>query len=193
MRSRDQGYRFAVAFQCHHADAVVFTLNFRDAFAAQMAPRRNRYLFDTDLFVAAAGENKPKEIHDRRARDRIGDAQGAPLIRRNCAIDAGEIKMLQADFRFSPSVDPNPRFSATRGQTDVDVVRIGSGRDDNICGALDPSLAEDLFIESRADDIQLVRADKVSLFSRGHFDAYVKDFEASSSAARDWLVEHLSR
>jgi hypothetical protein len=26
----------------------------------------------------------------------------------------------------------------------------------------------------------------------GHFDAYVKGFEASSSAARDWFTEHLS-
>jgi hypothetical protein len=25
----------------------------------------------------------------------------------------------------------------------------------------------------------------------GHFDAYVKDFAAASSAARDWFVEHL--
>jgi fermentation-respiration switch protein FrsA (DUF1100 family) len=26
----------------------------------------------------------------------------------------------------------------------------------------------------------------------GHFDAYVSDFEKSSSAARDWFVEHLA-
>jgi uncharacterized protein len=25
----------------------------------------------------------------------------------------------------------------------------------------------------------------------GHFDAYVKGFEASSAAARDWFLEHL--
>ena len=26
----------------------------------------------------------------------------------------------------------------------------------------------------------------------GHFDAYVKGFEVSSAAARDWFTEHLS-
>jgi cephalosporin-C deacetylase-like acetyl esterase len=30
-----------------------------------------------------------------------------------------------------------------------------------------------------------------SSYSGGHFDAYVKGFEASSSAGRDVLVEHL--
>jgi len=33
---------------------------------------------------------------------------------------------------------------------------------------------------------------KLTLLRGGHFDAYVKDFAASSSAARDWFVEHLS-
>jgi len=32
---------------------------------------------------------------------------------------------------------------------------------------------------------------KLTLLRGGHFDAYVKDFEAASSAARDWFVEHL--
>jgi hypothetical protein len=27
----------------------------------------------------------------------------------------------------------------------------------------------------------------------GHFDAYVKDFETASGAARDWFLEHLGR
>ena len=33
---------------------------------------------------------------------------------------------------------------------------------------------------------------KLTLLRGGHFDAYVNDFAASSSAARDWFVEHLS-
>jgi uncharacterized protein len=32
---------------------------------------------------------------------------------------------------------------------------------------------------------------KLVILPGGHFDAYVKGFEASSSAARDFLVEHL--
>ena len=32
---------------------------------------------------------------------------------------------------------------------------------------------------------------KLALLRGGHFDAYVKDFAAASSAARDWFVEHL--
>jgi len=32
---------------------------------------------------------------------------------------------------------------------------------------------------------------KLLILKGGHFDAYVKDFEASSGAARDWFVEHL--
>lgn len=33
---------------------------------------------------------------------------------------------------------------------------------------------------------------KLALLRGGHFDAYVNDFAASSGAARDWFVEHLS-
>lgn len=33
---------------------------------------------------------------------------------------------------------------------------------------------------------------KLTLLRGGHFDAYVKDFAESSSAARDWFVQHLS-
>jgi len=33
---------------------------------------------------------------------------------------------------------------------------------------------------------------KLTLLRGGHFDAYVKDFAAASSAARDWFVENLS-
>lgn len=32
---------------------------------------------------------------------------------------------------------------------------------------------------------------KLVLLPGGHFDAYVKDFDAASGAARDWLVQHL--
>ena len=32
---------------------------------------------------------------------------------------------------------------------------------------------------------------KLALLRGGHFDAYVKDFAASSGAARDWFAEHL--
>ncbi|HEX8860203.1 MAG TPA: alpha/beta hydrolase [Actinomycetes bacterium] len=32
---------------------------------------------------------------------------------------------------------------------------------------------------------------KLVLLPGGHFDAYVKDFDASSGAARDWFLEHL--
>jgi fermentation-respiration switch protein FrsA (DUF1100 family) len=34
---------------------------------------------------------------------------------------------------------------------------------------------------------------RLVLLSGAHFDAYVKDFEASSRAASDWLLEHLGR
>jgi fermentation-respiration switch protein FrsA (DUF1100 family) len=34
---------------------------------------------------------------------------------------------------------------------------------------------------------------KLTLLPGGHFDAYVKDFAASSAAARDWFVQHLAR
>jgi fermentation-respiration switch protein FrsA (DUF1100 family) len=30
------------------------------------------------------------------------------------------------------------------------------------------------------------------LLPGGHFDAYTKDFEAASGAARDWFAEHLA-
>jgi fermentation-respiration switch protein FrsA (DUF1100 family) len=33
---------------------------------------------------------------------------------------------------------------------------------------------------------------KLVLLNGGHFDAYVEDFDRASSAARDWLVEHLA-
>jgi uncharacterized protein len=33
---------------------------------------------------------------------------------------------------------------------------------------------------------------KLVLLPGGHFDAYVKDFDAASGAARDWFVEHLT-
>ena len=32
---------------------------------------------------------------------------------------------------------------------------------------------------------------KLAILSGGHFDAYVKDFEQASTAARDWFVAHL--
>jgi hypothetical protein len=35
------------------------------------------------------------------------------------------------------------------------------------------------------------RAQKLVLLP-GHFDAYVKDFDAASGAARDWFLEHLA-
>src|SRR5215211_350873 len=34
---------------------------------------------------------------------------------------------------------------------------------------------------------------KLVLLPGGHFDAYVKDFETASGAARDWFLEHLGR
>ncbi len=34
---------------------------------------------------------------------------------------------------------------------------------------------------------------RLVVLNGGHFDAYVKGFEHSSTAARDWLVEHLAR
>ena len=34
---------------------------------------------------------------------------------------------------------------------------------------------------------------KLALLPGGHFDAYVKDFDASSAAARDWFVRHLAK
>jgi len=34
---------------------------------------------------------------------------------------------------------------------------------------------------------------KLTLLPGGHFDAYVKDFEASSAAARDWFIQHLAK
>ena len=33
---------------------------------------------------------------------------------------------------------------------------------------------------------------KLVILPGGHFEAYTKGFEASSSAARDWFVEHLT-
>jgi uncharacterized protein len=33
---------------------------------------------------------------------------------------------------------------------------------------------------------------KLVILKGGHFDAYVKDFDAASGAARDWFVEHLT-
>jgi fermentation-respiration switch protein FrsA (DUF1100 family) len=38
---------------------------------------------------------------------------------------------------------------------------------------------------------RMLEPKSLTLLSGGHFDAYVKDFEASSGAARDWFVEHL--
>jgi fermentation-respiration switch protein FrsA (DUF1100 family) len=32
---------------------------------------------------------------------------------------------------------------------------------------------------------------RLELLPGGHFDAYVRDFETSSGAARDWFLEHL--
>ena len=34
---------------------------------------------------------------------------------------------------------------------------------------------------------------RLVILKGGHFDAYVKDFEEASGAARDWFVEHLGR
>ena len=34
---------------------------------------------------------------------------------------------------------------------------------------------------------------RLTLLPGGHFDAYIKDFEASSAAARDWFVQHLAK
>ena len=34
---------------------------------------------------------------------------------------------------------------------------------------------------------------KLVLLAGGHFEAYTKDFEAASGAARDWFLEHLGR
>ena len=34
---------------------------------------------------------------------------------------------------------------------------------------------------------------KLTLLPGGHFDAYIKDFDASSAAARDWFVQHLAK
>jgi len=34
---------------------------------------------------------------------------------------------------------------------------------------------------------------KLTLLPGGHFDAYVKDFDAASAAARDWFVQHLAK
>jgi fermentation-respiration switch protein FrsA (DUF1100 family) len=34
---------------------------------------------------------------------------------------------------------------------------------------------------------------RLVLLPGGHFDAYVKDFETASGAARDWFREHLTR
>jgi hypothetical protein len=31
------------------------------------------------------------------------------------------------------------------------------------------------------------------LFAGGHVDAYLKEFDVASGAARDWFLEHLSR
>jgi len=38
---------------------------------------------------------------------------------------------------------------------------------------------------------QALEPKKLVILSGGHFDAYIQDFEASSSAARDWFVQHL--
>jgi len=32
---------------------------------------------------------------------------------------------------------------------------------------------------------------RLALLPGGHFDAYVKDFDAASGAARDWFLQHL--
>ena len=34
---------------------------------------------------------------------------------------------------------------------------------------------------------------RLVILNGGHFDAYVRDFEQSSSAARDWFIQHLTR
>ncbi|MGH3802853.1 MAG: alpha/beta hydrolase, partial [Pseudonocardiaceae bacterium] len=33
---------------------------------------------------------------------------------------------------------------------------------------------------------------KLQILPDGHFDAYIKGFDISSGAARDWFVEHLT-
>jgi fermentation-respiration switch protein FrsA (DUF1100 family) len=34
--------------------------------------------------------------------------------------------------------------------------------------------------------------EKLTLLAGGHFDAYVKDFDAASGAAREWFLQHLA-
>jgi fermentation-respiration switch protein FrsA (DUF1100 family) len=38
---------------------------------------------------------------------------------------------------------------------------------------------------------QALEPKKLVLLAGGHFDAYVKDFDSASGAARDWFVQHL--
>jgi len=46
--------------------------------------------------------------------------------------------------------------------------------------------------EARAAYQRALEPKKLIPLPGGHFDAYVKDFEASSGAARDWFVQHLA-
>ena len=59
-----------------------------------------------------------------------------------------------------------------------------------VVAALDHLTPADLALEAyqRAREPK-----KLVLLPGGHFDAYGKDFEAASGAARDWFVEHLGR
>jgi uncharacterized protein len=57
-----------------------------------------------------------------------------------------------------------------------------------VVAALDHLTPADLALEAyqRAREPK-----KLVLLPGGHFDAYVKDFETASGAARDWFLEHL--
>jgi fermentation-respiration switch protein FrsA (DUF1100 family) len=59
-----------------------------------------------------------------------------------------------------------------------------------VVAALDHLTPADLALEA----FQRAREPKrLVLLPGGHFDAYVKDFEAASGAARDWFLEHLGK
>jgi dienelactone hydrolase len=51
------------------------------------------------------------------------------------------------------------------------------------------AIAEEAFIAFN----HALEPKRILVLKGGHFDAYVDDFERASSAARDWLVEHLLR
>jgi fermentation-respiration switch protein FrsA (DUF1100 family) len=59
-----------------------------------------------------------------------------------------------------------------------------------VVAALDHLTLSDLALEAyqRAREPK-----KLVLLPGGHFDAYVKDFETASAAARDWFLKHLGR